>query len=73
MPAACNDRRRHVVGFDREAERLKQLARARCMRRAVAGRIVARHLDEFGQESDLALELADRHIAEMLSETVMNA
>ena len=41
-----------------EAELFEQLLRARRMGSAVAGRVVARHLDQFGEERGLAREIA---------------
>ena len=58
MPAACDDRRRHDVRFDTsKPSASSSVPCARRMRRAVAGRIVARDFDELGEERDLALEL----------------
>ncbi len=52
-----NDRRRHIVRFNLETKRFKQRPCPRRMRRAVAGRIVARDFDELGEERHFALEL----------------
>jgi hypothetical protein len=46
------------MGLDREAELLEQLFRARRVRSAVAGRVVARDLDQLGKERGLARKIA---------------
>ena len=56
-PDGLDGRARHRVRLDLEAELLKQFARPRAMRRAIAGRIVARHFHKLGQEGGFAREL----------------
>jgi hypothetical protein len=43
--------------FDDEPQLLKEFGGALCVACAIAGRIVGRHLDEFGEESRLCLAL----------------
>ena len=53
-----NRRARHVMRLDRKTEPVQQLARAFRVRRAIAGRIVARHLHQLGEKFGLAREIA---------------
>ena len=58
MPQACARSRRHRMRLDRETEPFQQVSRARRVCRAIARRVVARHLHELGQKLRLARELA---------------
>ena len=54
---------RHRVRLDRKIEPFQQLPRARRVRRAIAGRIVARHLHQLGEEFGLPCEVAIDELA----------
>src|SRR5262249_39026325 len=49
---------RHVMRLDRKTEPVQQLPRAFRMRRAIPGRIVARHLHQLGEKFGLAQKIA---------------
>jgi hypothetical protein len=51
-------RLRHRVRLDRQPELFEQLLHTRRVGGAVAGRVVARHLDELGKERGLARKIA---------------
>src|SRR5262249_14569670 len=53
-----NRRARHLMRFDCKTEPLQKLPRAFRVRGAIAGRIVARHLHQLGEEFGLARKVA---------------